>query len=177
MRGRAAALAGVLCLAALLFAGEDAMRPRVRDPATRDGLRRADAGCIGCHGGVEVMHPWKALSCTECHGGDGGATTRDRAHVRSSLPVPNDERTPPLNYDLNYRRFANPADLRVINKTCGTCHAEECVALRKSLHGTTAGHLSDGLYENGVIRSRTRRFSMFSVRDEDGTVPEHAYSS
>ena len=56
----------------------------------------------------------------------------------------------------------------MVDETCGNCHADDCATVRKSLHGTTAGHLSDGLYENGVTRSRTRRFSIFPVRDEDG---------
>jgi len=142
-----------------------------------DEPRRPDPGCISCHEGIEVMHPWDPLSCTDCHGGDGRARDKEKAHVHPARPAPNDERTVGLNYDLEYRRFVNPTDLRVAGETCGRCHAYEVANLKKSLHGTTAGHLSDGLYENGVVRSRTKRYSIFAVRDDDGIVPEHGYRS
>jgi len=141
------------------------------------GAARADPGCLSCHEGVEEMHPWEPLSCTDCHGGDGAAEEKERAHVAPKQPVPNDERTVPLAYDLAYRRFANPNDLRVVDQTCGRCHRELCANLEKSLHGTTAGHLSDGLYENGVTTSKAQRYAIFPVKDEDGKVPEKAYRS
>ncbi|NJN14726.1 MAG: hypothetical protein HC813_03715, partial [Planctomycetes bacterium] len=65
----------------------------------------------------------------------------------------------------------------MVADTCGRCHAAECRNLELSLHGTTAGHLSDGLYENGVLRDRTTRYAIFAVKDDDGNVPEHAYKS
>jgi len=139
--------------------------------------RKPDPGCISCHEGIEEMHPWEPLTCVECHGGDGQSRDKARAHVPGTRPAPNDERTLPLKYDLAYRRFLNPTDLRVVGETCARCHAAECVNLEKSLHGTTAGHLSDGLYENGVVRDRKQRFSIFPVRDDDGTVPANAYKS
>ncbi|MCZ6785927.1 MAG: hypothetical protein O7E54_02060 [Planctomycetota bacterium] len=142
------------------------------------GLRRKpDPGCISCHGDIEVMHPWDPLSCTQCHGGDGKAMDKEKAHVRPTRRIPNDERTVPLRYDLAYRQFLNPTDLRVVDKTCGRCHDEACANLKKSLHGTTAGHLSDGLYENGVTRSKKKRYSIFAVKDDDGDVPEHGYKA
>jgi len=139
--------------------------------------RKADPGCMSCHEAIEVMHPWDPLSCTDCHGGDGEALDKDEAHVHATRALPNDERTLPLKYDLKYRRFVNPTDLRVVDETCGRCHADECASLRKSLHGTTSGHLSDGLYENGVVRSKRKRYAIFPVKDEDGDVPEHAYKA
>jgi len=145
------------------------------DPALRP--KKANPGCINCHDGIEEMHPWEALSCTDCHGGDGDSLDKDRAHVKPTRPAPNDESTVPLNYDLAYRRFANPADLRVAREACGRCHMGACANLDKSLHGTTAGHLSDGLYENGIARTRETRFGIFAVSDDDGNVPEHGLRS
>ena len=58
------------------------------------------------------MHPWQPLSCTECHGGDGTAETKELAHVKPSRPLPNDERVLPLDWDPAYLRFRNPTDLR-----------------------------------------------------------------
>ena len=97
-------------------------RVLAQDPG--GGKRRADPGCITCHMGIEVMHPWEPLRCTECHGGDGQATKREDAHVRQGRPAPNDERTVSLRYDLAYRRFVNPTDLRVAQDTCGRCHSD-----------------------------------------------------
>ena len=34
-------------------------------------LRKPDPGCMSCHGGIEVMHPWDPLSCTDCHSAHG----------------------------------------------------------------------------------------------------------
>ncbi|MHC4955690.1 MAG: hypothetical protein ACYTGZ_17705 [Planctomycetota bacterium] len=146
-------------------------------PKANEKLRKADKGCVSCHSAIEVMHPWDPLSCTDCHGGDGNAKEKDDAHVPATRSVPNDERTVGLKVDLKYRRFVNPTDLRVVDITCGKCHSDECANLPKSLHGTTAGHLSDGLYENGVIRNPKKRFAIFPVKDDDGIVPEHGYKS
>jgi len=140
-------------------------------------LRKADPGCLSCHESVEVMHPWASLSCVDCHGGDGSAREKDKAHVQPKQRVPNDERTVGLQVDPAYRRFLNPTDLRVVDATCGRCHSGECANVPKSLHGTTAGHLSDGLYENGVVRDKGKRFAIFPVKDDDGVVPEHGYKS
>jgi len=142
-----------------------------------ESLREANPGCISCHTGLEVMHPWEELSCTDCHGGDGDAKNKEDAHVQARQRLPNDERTVGLKADLDYRRFVNPTDLRVVGETCGRCHGDECANVPKSLHGTTAGHLSDGLYENGVLRDRKKRYAIFPVKDEDGIVPEHGYKS
>ncbi len=109
-------------------------------------------GCIECHAGIEPMHPWHELSCTACHGGDPRATRKEQAHVRPRAAPPNDERLLPRDYDPAWIQFVNPSDLRVVGRTCGTCHQTECDDLWKSLHATTAGHLSDGLYENGLSK-------------------------
>ena len=169
-------IAGVLPLA-LAAAALLVHREAGAQGAGKGEPREPDPGCISCHEGIEVMHPWEPLSCVDCHGGDGEAREKEKAHVAPRRPAPNDERTVPLNYDLEYRRFVNPTDLRVADQVCGTCPAAERANLTKSRHGTTAGHLSDGLYENCVVRERTKRYAIFPVRDEDGIVPDHAYKS
>ena len=40
-------------------------------------------GCLACHQGIEDMHPWLALSCVDCHGGDASAKSKHDAHVHS----------------------------------------------------------------------------------------------
>ncbi|MHC4959060.1 MAG: hypothetical protein ACYTGN_11870 [Planctomycetota bacterium] len=175
MRWLAAAVPPLLIAAALWLPGAPAGAQGMG--AKGKAKRKPDPGCISCHQGIEIMHPWDPLSCTDCHGGDGQTKEKERAHVQPSRPVPNDERTVGLKHDLAYRRFVNPSDLRVLDKTCAKCHEEICANLPKSLHGTTAGHLSDGLYENGVVRSKNQRYAIFPVRDEDGDTGQHGLKS
>jgi LVIVD repeat len=116
------------------------------------------------------MHPWEPLGCVQCHGGDGRRADKDGAHVRAKNGWPGDERVLPQGFDPAAVRFRNPSDLRVAEQTCGQCHARELLRLRTSLHGTTAGHLCDGLYENGVLTTRRSKFGVFGVIDTDGEV-------
>jgi hypothetical protein len=136
----------------------------------------APEGCLDCHGGIESMHPWHDLTCTACHGGDPRATKKDQAHVKPRSTPPNDERLLPLDHDAAWAQFVNPGDLRIVARTCGTCHSTECEDLWKSLHATTAGHLSDSLYENGLTKDRRTRYAIFPVKDRDGRIGQHGYS-
>ncbi len=192
----AAALAAALTLAAGSFpavAGPDGRTPGGRtpplpkvhpsggtelaDPAVQAVLRGAlaqgpDAGCLSCHGEIENAAESMGfdLPCTFCHGGDGTATTVDAAHVQPTLPVINDTTTPPLDYDLPYQRFVNPANLRVLDTTCGQCHGRT-ENLRKGMMATAAGHYAGGLYQNGVVDTKTPIYGTFAVTDDDGSVP------
>lgn len=116
------------------------------------------------------MHPGQELSCVDCHGGDPDGSTKFLSHVQSRVDPVGDERTLPEGVDLAYRRFVNPMDLRVVDRTCAECHPDLCNDLRVSLHGTTAGHLSDGFYEMGLSEEPVSRWSMFPVnsRQADG---------
>ena len=120
-------------------------------------------GCLDCHDGIEEMHPGVELSCVDCHGGNWGGHTKLEAHVAPQVPPPGDERTLPLAENLAYLRFVNPMDLRVAARTCGECHGDLCADLQVSLHGTTAGHLSDGFYEMGLHDEPGSRYSVFPV--------------
>lgn len=143
-------------------------------PAPRPGpAADGSSGCLRCHEGLETMHPWAPLTCVECHGGNAQATTAERAHVRPRIGWPRDERVLHPSFDPDAVRFRNPSDLRVAETTCGRCHAEMVSRLLESLHGTTAGHLNDGLYENGVLEERGSVYGVFGVRDEDGEIGEH----
>ena len=133
-------------------------------PGIKEGKPiQSQESCLTCHFGIEEMHPWEPLSCTACHGGDGKAETMERAHVKPKRPPPNDERVLALEpEDPAYLRFINPTNLRIVDETCGTCHKGLCQDLRLSLHGTTAGHLSDGMYEAGILPQRGSRYAMFA---------------
>jgi hypothetical protein len=54
-------------------------------------------------------------------------------------------------------------DLRVAATTCGPCHEQDVQHVLTSLHGTTAGHLSDGFYEAGLVEKKGSRFGIFAV--------------
>ena len=143
--------------------------------SAQDTRAPATSGCLACHVGIEAMHPEADLSCVDCHGGDAEARSKARAHVASTRTESPDERVAPEDEDLAWRRFVNPMDLRVAPTTCGRCHAKMVEHLRASLHGTTAGHLSDGYYEAGVLEKRGSVFSVFPVDAPKGS--DTAYTS
>lgn len=128
----------------------------------------APNSCIACHEGIEEMHPEAHLSCTDCHGGNASARTLEGAHVAAPRGAGADERVAGLDEDLVWRRFQNPMDLRVAQKVCGECHPKLVKHLALSLHGTTAGHLSDGFYEAGLLPAKGSAYSVFPVHAPDG---------
>ena len=160
---RAAVWSGVL---ALVFASAGSVLgergPRGGPPPASEG---AAAGCLSCHAGIEEMHPEAELSCVDCHGGDALAHQKLEAHVAKPATRLADERTEARDKNLAWRRFRNPMDLRVVDKTCGDCHEVDVEHLFASLHGTTAGHLSDGYYEMGLTQKRGSKYSVFGVRN------------
>ncbi len=144
------------------------------EPATRAAApapaapQAAAQGCLRCHEGIEDMHPGAKLTCVDCHGGDENGRTKQEAHVRSLRRETPDERVPPIDEDLAWRRFRNPMDLRVAQKTCGECHEKALEHLMLSLHATTAGHLSDGYYEAGALPQKGSVYSVFPVEAPPG---------
>jgi len=154
-----AAVLALAILAAMPRSSRASLAPR-QDAGARD------PGCVGCHEGLEEMHPEADLSCTDCHGGDGQATTKALAHVRAPSKDSGDERVAALDESLAWRRFANPMDLRVVDVTCGDCHGNLVEHLRTSLHGTTAGHLSDGYFEMGLVDAVGSRYAVFPTKGE-----------
>lgn len=136
-----------------------------------------DAGCLACHRGIEEIHPWAPVSCVQCHGGDAGATAKEKAHVAPRQRLPGDERTLGQGFDPEHLRFLDPGNLRAAPQSCGPCHSKACEDVPRSLHGTTSGHLGDGLYENGVVAEKHPPVSIFNVRDalpDDAKRPEGA---
>ncbi len=177
------AIALLLTLALCLLWGELAAEdkpPKDKPPAKKDLRAKAGEGsdgCLKCHLGIEEMHPNPHLSCVDCHGGNADGKTKDEAHVKPKQNVPNDERTLPYDYDPAYLRFVNPSNLRVVHEACGFCHDKQIQNLEKSLHSTTAGHLSDGLYENGASPNKHTFFSIFPIEDKDGDIPPNGLKS
>lgn len=159
-RGRAALLEGVVW--ALLGAFVVLLGLTAGD-AGASAPGRGVEGCVACHSGIEDMHPEAALSCTDCHGGNGTAKTKQEAHPQRARAEAGDERVAGLTEDLTWRRFENPMDLRVAATTCGGCHEREVARVRTSLHATTAGHLSDGYYEAGLVPKKGSLYGVFAV--------------
>ena len=146
-----------LGLSAWIAVGEPATGRAAPTSAVASGT-----GCLACHEGIEDMHPEAGLSCVDCHGGDASATSQSAAHPKPPSTRVEDERVLPLDRDLAWIQFQNPMDLRVVGRTCATCHEEACANLRVSLHGTTAGHLSDGYYEMGLSSERGGKYGVFA---------------
>jgi len=153
------AFGGLIAVALGVTLGARQLDPPSSDPAGRE------LGCLACHQGIEEMHPEASLSCVDCHGGNGAATTKEEAHVKRPAAEAGDERVVPLDRDLPWVQFQNPMDLRVARKICGDCHEQSVDHLLASLHGTTAGHLSDGYYEMGLFPERGSRYSVFPQAD------------
>jgi hypothetical protein len=124
------------------------------------GVPASEAGCVGCHrplnargerSGIEDAHPWHPLSCTDCHGGNASANTRDLAHVPPAFGPTylRDLASDGLDFvSPDYLRFINPGDLRVASRGCGSlnpaargsgCHQSVVDATRLSAMNTSAG--------------------------------------
>jgi hypothetical protein len=117
-------------------------------------------GCLACHNGIEPMHASGAvrLSCTECHGGNAAATTKDAAHVRPLHPEiwkssanPQRTYTALLQESPEFVKFVNPGDLRVSAEVCGPCHQSQTLAVPRSTMTTSAVFWAAASYANGIL--------------------------
>lgn len=124
-------------------------------------------GCISCHQGVGDMHrsPNVHLGCTDCHGGNAQAVTKEKAHVHSKHPeVWCSSANPERSYTLlnhespEFIRFVNPGDLRVAQESCGGCHSSIVLQVKKSMmtHGCMLWNAA--LYNNGSIPNKPAIF-------------------
>jgi|Deesub1362A_J573_1020465.scaffolds.fasta_scaffold00027_138 hypothetical protein len=112
-----------------------------------------DAGCLKCHQGIEVIADTPVMSkltCVLCHKGNPKGKTVDKAHKGM---------------------YANPADFRVVDETCGTCHPEDVKNSKKSLHATMAGMISGARYAWAAQDTRNAIYATYDVKDVDGYVP------
>jgi hypothetical protein len=96
--------------------------------------------CVNCHRGIEEVHPKKPLACTTCHRGDARATDAKKAHAGL---------------------WANPSDLRVVEKTCGVCHTTIAKKVKANIMAHRSGTQSGTLFPNGFQPTKEAvRFSM-----------------
>src|SRR5262245_41767371 len=137
----------------------------LRRQTESDALRKS-WGCVNCHQGVRDMHdlPTVKLGCTDCHGGDPDAMSKEAAHVQPCLPQgwPSSG-NPVRSYTLlnhespEFIRFVNPGDLRVAHVSCGACHAQEVLEVRKGMMTHGCMLWGAALYNNGAIPSKWSR--------------------
>jgi hypothetical protein len=143
---------------------------------TPEGELAKSRGCLTCHVGIEPMHASAAvkLGCTDCHGGDPVATTKEAAHVASPTGFgrPGDPAATPersysewLRQPADFVRFVNPGDLRVAQEACGGCHQEQVGAMLKSPMRTTAIFWAAVGYANGILPSKRGVFGEAYGRD------------
>jgi hypothetical protein len=146
---------------------------QTREPAPPTLLRQPQAqaaeksrGCVSCHEGIEPMHasPAVKLGCTDCHGGNAVALTKEQAHVQPRNPAiwktsanPQRTYTALLDESPEFVRFINPGDLRVARETCGTCHSPQTAAVPRSTMTTSSVFWAAVGYANGLT-SQKRAF-------------------
>ncbi len=101
------------------------------------------------------------ITCVDCHGGDGTATDKDRAHVRPQhRDVFASSANPKVSYTVlndespEFIRFMNPGDFRVVGQTCGTCHEEIAGRMMSSIMATGALVPQAAFYNNGVLAAK-----------------------
>ncbi len=156
------------------------------DPDVED-VPAGEVGCVGCHRpigetgarvGIEDAHPWFPLTCTDCHGGDASAITREGAHVPNRFDPAflrnlASDRLDDVSPD--YLRFVNPGDLRVASRGCGAenpasggsgCHQSIVDSVKLSVMSTYAGHYSLPRFLAGS-QDRGAIFAAVDVVDPD----------
>lgn len=132
-------------------------------------------------GGIENAHPWAYLGCVACHGGvgvDPANPLRMMSKEESHIPIPGEiaeagsvttptETTYRNHYlgragveklagGLEWVRFMNPGDLRIVDQTCakGGCHEGAGEKVRRSTMSTLVGKYDAMLQAVGVPRHR-----------------------
>ncbi|MEQ1604102.1 MAG: hypothetical protein ABL999_04470 [Pyrinomonadaceae bacterium] len=160
-------------------------------------------GCIKCHNNIEPMHRYNAtgdvfdtikegkdaqgLTCTACHGGNPASVIQKEAHVQPKFPKEwgckngdcsskNPERTNALiaKESREFVRFVNPGDFRVIQQSCGECHADQNrnVSQGNMAHGAMLWGAA--LYNNGGFHIKDAQFG--ESYNEDGA-PQALFQS
>ena len=140
-----------------------------------DGSFTGDGSCVTCHVGCTDPHPTgRKSSCTHCHGGDPTKTDVVGAHPTPRFPKEwKNSANPERPYVLTLKeseawiQFVNPGDLRVANKTCGPCHADETLRVMKSLMTTAQHFWGTVTYANGIVS--TKRSILGESYGPDGT--------
>ncbi len=138
------------------LAGVELMKQTAEQAQAKSGL------CVTCHQNTGDPHckPTLRIGCTDCHGGDPCAATKEKAHVASRNPhlwpaSANPVRAYTLlnNESPAFIRFVNPGDFRVAHIGCGTagCHPKEVQTNRKQIMSTGCMLWGSAAYNNGTL--------------------------
>jgi hypothetical protein len=155
-------LLALAALAALAHAGRSTQDAGLSSQ-TQARADEKSRGCTTCHKNIEPMHASTAvhLGCTDCHGGNASATTKDAAHVKPLHPeVWKTSANPPRTYTAllqespEFVKFINPGDLRVADETCGGCHRREVNAVPRSTMTTSSVFWAAAAYANGILPTK-----------------------
>ena len=152
---------------------------------TKTEVTAKSFGCVKCHWNTRDMHTTGTvqLGCVDCHGGDPTEEKdKHRAHVLPRFPEAWPSSANPVrSYTLLNRespefiRFVNPGDLRIAHDTCGRCHPNELLQVKKSMMTNGCMLWGAALYNNGVYPAKHARFgesySMNGVPQRIFTVP------
>ena len=151
---------------------------------TKEQAHAKSHGCISCHETVGDPHmsPAFHLGCCDCHGGNPHATDKEHAHVPPRFPEAWPTSANPvrsytvLNHeDPAFIRFVNPGDLRVAHISCGQCHQQETLAVKKSMMTHGCMLWGAALYNNGAVPFKWSRYgesySMNGVPQRLQTIP------
>jgi hypothetical protein len=134
---------------------------------TDEDVHRKSWGCKNCHQGVGDMHTSGTvkLGCTDCHGGNADCPTKEAAHVApkfkdawvtSANPV---RSYTLLNHESpEFIRFVNPGDLRVAHISCGGCHPQETMAVKKGMMTHGCMLWGAALYNNGSVPHKRAQY-------------------
>lgn len=131
------------------------------------GESAPSAGCVSCHANTQDPHPvQQSLSCADCHGGNGTATTKEGAHARPRFPEhwpsaanPHESYTLLNRESYDWIRFVNPSDLRVAPQVCGRCHQAIVRTVQKSPMVNSAQVYSTALYNNASVPFKDALFA------------------
>lgn len=130
------------------------------------------------------MHESSAvkLGCTDCHGGNPFTRDKNKAHIKPKFPgvwksSANPERTFTLlnRESPEFIKFVNPGDLRIADETCGACHPQEVLRVKKSMMTTSALLWGGAAYNNGIVANKVyflgESYSRNGVPQRINTVP------
>jgi hypothetical protein len=155
---------------------------------SREQANAKSHGCVQCHQNAKDMHnkPTVHLGCTDCHAGIERGSTMGSPHVPAAYPLAwRTSANPVRSYTLlnhenpAFIRFVNPGDLRVAHISCGKCHPQETLAVRKSMMTHGCMLWGAALYNNGAFPKKWPRFgesySMHGAPQRLQTVPPPTY--
>ncbi len=154
----------------------------------QDAADKKSTGCLTCHTTDEKsMHEGGVRAgCEDCHGGKAsvmrpatvpidsaeGRKLKKEAHdVEPRLDIWKTTANPAgvwyrtIEEDAKFIRFVNPGDLRVADKACGDCHAQEVAAVGKSMMRHGGMLWGAAAYNNGSYPLKNTQFGEFYTED------------